>query len=208
MRKLAFVFLSIFLISTAFGQDKRAGDILDQMSRKYQGMKTFSASFTYGAEGARVYRGDIVANGIKFKLNMAGQEIMNNGKEIYTYMPDVNEVNITEFNPTQDDMFTPSKIYSIYKKGYKYTFKGEEKEGSNVLEVVELVPTKKNSNVSKVQIKVTKKDKSIRSWKIWDNNNKATVFKVSKFIANVAAPDALFTFDSKKHPGVEVVDLR
>lgn len=207
MQKTIFTVLTLFVTIFAFGQDKRAEAILDQMSKKYQNMKTFSATFTYGAANGRATRGSIITNGTKFKLNMAGQEIMNNGKEIYTFMSDVNEVNITNFDPGEDDMFSPSKIYSIYKKGYKYTFKGESKAGSQVFETIELIPTKKN-NVSKVEIKVNKKDKSIKSWKIWDDRGRATNFNIIKFTPNVSAPISLFTFDSKKHPGVEIVDLR
>ncbi|MFB0908206.1 MAG: outer membrane lipoprotein carrier protein LolA, partial [Spirosomataceae bacterium] len=110
---------------------------------------------------------------------MAGQEIMNNGKEIYTYMSDVNEVNVTSFDPSADNVFSPSNIYNIYKKGYKYTFKGESKVGNQVYETVELIPTKSNNNISKVQIKVNKRDKSIKSWKIWDDRGRATNFNIT-----------------------------
>lgn len=194
-------------------QDKRAGAILDQMSKKYQGMQTFNASFTYGVEGkdknlVRPTNGNVTVKGVKFKLDMAGQQIFNNGKVIYTYMKDVNEVNITDFNPNDESDFSPSKIYSIYKKGYNYIFKEEVKEGANYYEIVELSPINKSANISKLQIKVDKKDKSVKSWKIWDKSGKATVFKINKFTPNVPASDQLFTFDTKKFPGVEVVDLR
>ena len=58
------------------------------------------------------------------------------------------------------------------------------------------------------EIKVDKKDKSVKSWKVWDKNGKRTVFRVDKFMANAPADDKIFTFDKKKYPGVEVVDLR
>lgn len=208
MQKTILTTLTLFITLFSYGQDKRAEDILSQMSKKYQAIKTFNASFTYGADGRRPTSGSVIANGTKFKLKMAGQEIMNNNEVIYTFMPDVNEVNITNFDPGEDNMLSPSNIYNIYKKGYKYTFKGESKAGNQVFETVELVPTKKSSSVSKIQIKVNKRDKSIKSWKIWDDRGRATNFNITKFIPNVSAPASLFTFDAKKHPGVEVVDLR
>lgn len=213
MKKFVFLLLGVLAFGANAQQDKRAGTILDQMSKKYQGMQTFSASFTYGVEGkdkniVRPTNGNVIVKGVKFKLDMAGQQIFNNGKLIYTYMKDVNEVNITDFNPNTDGDFSPSKIYSIYKKGYNYIFKEEVKEGANIYEIVELSPIAKGTNVSKVQIKVDKKDKSVKSWKIWDKAGKATVFKINKFTPNVPTTDQLFTFDAKKFPGVEVIDLR
>lgn len=213
MKKSLLVFVLVSIFSVAFGQDKKAGLILDQMSKKYQGLKTFNAVFTYGVEGAnsklvQTYKGNVTVKGAKFKLNMAGQEIYNNGKDIYTFVKETNEVNVTEFNANSDSDFSPTKIYSIYKKGYKYIFKEELNENGVAYEVVELSPLAAKSNVSKIQIKVAKGDKSVKSWKVWDKSGKRTVFKVDKFLGNVPATDATFTFDTKKHPGVEVVDLR
>jgi outer membrane lipoprotein-sorting protein len=197
----------------AKAQDKKAEAILDAMSAKYKALKTFNANFTYGVEGANmkltsVFTGNVTVKGNKFKLKTAGQEIFNNGKDIYTYVKETNEVNISDFNPNDDSDFSPTKIYSIYKKGYKYIFKEEKKEGAASYEIVELSPTSGKSNVAKIQISVNKNDKSIKTWKVWDKSGKKTVFRIDKFVPNVPATDALFTFDKSKYPGVEVVDLR
>ncbi len=194
-------------------KDKKATAILDEMSKKYQSMKSFSASFTYGIEGVNTkttesYKGDVTVKGSKFRLKMAGQEVFANGKEMYSYVKETNECSITEFDPNEVDALSPTRIYTIYKKGYKYFFVEEVKEGSQFYEVVELSPEEKSSKVAKVQIKIDKKDKSVKSWKIWDKNGKRTIFRVDKFISNSPADDKLFSFDKKKYPGVEMVDLR
>ena len=194
-------------------KDKKATAILDEMSKKYQTMKSFSASFTYGVEGTNAkltesYKGDVTVKGAKFRLKMLGQEVFTNGKELYSYTKETNECQVSDFNPAEMDALSPTKIYTIYKKGYKYVFVEEVKEGSQLYEVVELSPEDKGSKVAKVQIKVDKKDKSVKSWKVWDKNGKRTVFRVDKFMANAPADDKIFTFDKKKYPGVEVVDLR
>lgn len=215
MKKLFLILTNLFLVSSlVFAQkDKKATAILDEMSKKYQSMKSFSASFTYGTEGNNAkltesYKGDVTVKGSKFHLKMAGQELFANGKDLYTYVKETNEVNITEFDPATQEELSPTRIYSIYKKGYKYVFLEEVKEGSQYYEVVELSPEDKSSKIAKVQIKVDKKDKSVKSWKIWDKNGKRTVFRVDKFMPNAPADDKLFTFDKSRYPGVEVVDLR
>lgn len=211
MKKLGVITLVwLGTISIVFAQgDARASAILDKMSSKYQNMKAFSANFTYGAETAtKKMTGTVVVKGGKFKLSMVGQEIYNNGKEVYTYVKETNEVNVTDYNPADEGDFSPSKIYTIYKKGYKYLFKEEVKQGAQVFEVIELSPTAKSGSVAKIQITVDKQDKSIKSWKIWDKKGKTTLFRVDKFVPNFPATDAMFTFDKSKYPGVEVVDLR
>lgn len=215
MKKILFIITNLLIISNLVvaQKDKKATVILDEMSKKYQTMKSFSAAFTYGVEGTNAkltesYRGDVTVKGAKFRLKMAGQEVFANGKDLYTYVKETNECNVTEFNPAEMEELSPTKIYTIYKKGYKYVFLEEVKEGSQFYEVVELSPEDKSSKVAKVQIKVDKKDKSVKSWKVWDKNGKRTVFRVDKFLPNAPADDKIFTFDKKKYPGVEVVDLR
>lgn len=215
MKKILVLTASLLIVSSLVmaQKDKKATAILDEMSKKYQTMKSFSASFTYGVEGTNAkltesYKGDVTVKGAKFRLKMLGQEVFTNGKELYSYTKETNECQVSEFNPAEMDALSPTKIYSIYKKGYKYVFLEEVKEGSQLYEVIELSPEDKGSKVAKVQIKVDKKDKSVKSWKVWDKNGKRTVFRVDKFMANAPADDKIFTFDKKKYPGVEVVDLR
>lgn len=215
MKKILVLTASLLIVSSwvMAQKDKKATAILDEMSKKYQTMKSFSASFTYGVEGTNAkltesYKGDVTVKGAKFRLKMLGQEVFTNGKELYSYTKETNECQVSDFNPADMDALSPTKIYSIYKKGYKYVFVEEVKEGSQLYEVVELSPEDKGSKVAKVQIKVDKKDKSVKSWKVWDKNGKRTVFRVDKFMPNAPADDKIFTFDKKKYPGVEVVDLR
>ena len=213
---MKYLLLTIIQVSLFFGapaQDKKAEQILDAMSAKYKSLKTFNANFTYGVEGANakltnVFTGNVIVKGNKFKLKTAGQEIFNNGKELYRFVKETKEVNISELNTNDENDFSPTKIYTIYKKGYKYAFKEEKKIGGQTYEVVELSPTTTKANVAKIQITVNKKDKSIKTWKVWDKSGKRTVFRIDKFFPNVAASDAGFNFDKKKYPGVEVVDLR
>ena len=125
--------LAICLIITVVGvraQDSKAGVIIDAMQKKYKSMKAFSASFTYGADGSsQVLQGNITVKGQKYRLKTSGQEIYNNGKEVSTYIKETNEVNISEYEPSDNDL-NPSRIYSFDKKGYRYVFIQEVKEGA------------------------------------------------------------------------------
>lgn len=84
----------------------------------------------------------------------------------------------------------------------------EVAESGRVYEVVELSPEKKDSKVAKVQIKVDKKDKSVKSWKVTQRSGQRLVFRVDKFTPNVKVEDKFFAFDATQYKGVEVIDLR
>lgn len=206
---LSVVAFSSTVLTTVKAQgDKKSTAILDAMSTKYEKIKSFKAIFTYMPEGGKALKGDATVKGTKFRLKMAGQEIFNDGKLMATYIKETNEVNLQDFDPSAGGDLDPTRIYSAYKKGFKYAFLQEKKEGAQTFEVVELTSTGKNSQVSKVQIQVNKADKSINSWKIFQKNGQTVTYKVDQFQPDVAVADTYFTFNAKQFPGVEVVDLR
>lgn len=206
---LVYTALSFTVLNNVQAQgDKKSTEILDAMSSKYQKIKSFKALFTYTPDGGKPLKGDVTAKGTKFRLKMAGQEIYNDGKLMATYIKETNEVNLQDFDPTATGDLDPTKIYSAYKKGFKYAFLEEKKEGTQMFDVVELTPTTKNSQVTKVQIQVNKADKSISNWKIFQKNGDKVTYKVDQFQPDVTVADNFFTFNAKQYPGVEVVDLR
>jgi len=204
----AMVISGLSATSASAQGDKKSSAILEAMSNKYQKIKSFKAVFTYTPEGGKPLKGEATVKGTKFRLKMAGQEIFNDGKLMATYIKETNEVNLQDFDPTATGDLDPTKIYTAYKKGFKYAFLKEQKEGAKSLEVVELTPTKKDSQVNKVQIAVNKADKSINSWTIFQKNGQEVTYKVNEFQPDVAVADTYFAFNAKQYPGVEVVDLR
>lgn len=203
--RVAVIFnLLIFSFFSSNAQDKRANAILDAMSKKYKSLQSFSALFTYGADGNSSYKGDITTKSGKYRLKLAGQEVYNDGKTVATYVKETNEVNLSNYEPGEGD-FNPAKIYTIYKKGYKYSLAEETKDGNAV---IELVPQNKAAKIAKVRITVGKKDSAIKSWQITEKSGNKQSFRIDRFTPNVAVADNFFTFDKSKYPGVEVVDLR
>ncbi|UOQ67782.1 LolA family protein [Hymenobacter volaticus] len=214
MKKFFALFaLSVSLCSTATAQqDPKAGKILDQMSAKYQAMKAYKASFTQTLENdaAKVKEnmsGDITVSGQKFRLKMSGQEVINDGKTMYTYMKAENEVNISDYESDEQEI-SPAQIYSLYKKGYKYSYVQEAKEGGEVVDIIELAPEDRSNPVFKVRMKVSKVDKSVRSWQMFKKNGNRYTVKINKFTPNVPVDATTFAFDKTKYKGVKVIDLR
>jgi len=124
-----------------------------------------------------------------------------------TYMKDANEVNISTYDPSDDDI-TPTKIYTMYKKGYKYAYMGEKTEAGKIYQLIELVPEDRKNRFFKVNLEINKTDKSIKNWKIFENNGNTYDYIVKTFTPNIPVEESLFTFDKSKYPGVEIVDLR
>lgn len=188
--------------------DKRALATLDAMSKRYQAYTSYKAVFTYVSAGERPLKGEAIVKGQKFRLKMADQEIITDGKVMATFMKETNEVTLQEYDPEEIGDLSPARIYLAYKKGYKNTFTGETKVNGRIFENIRLTPTASTSAITAVELRIDKEDKSIRSWKIFAKGGETTRFDVTDFQANPAIADADFAFSSRNFPGAEVVDLR
>jgi outer membrane lipoprotein carrier protein len=213
MKNSILAIILLAFVKVAFAQyDPKALEILDAMSNKYKSIPAFEAniSYTLTNETEKIneeFKGKITVKGDKFKLVLPEQEVINNGTTMWTYLPEAKEVNIDNYDPNSDDL-NPSKFYEIYKKGYKYLYLEDKTEGGVLCEIVDLVPEKKDAQYFKVRMNIVKKDKSIQSWTMFDKGGNKYKYTITKFAPNASISDNLFTFDVKKYPGVEVIDLR
>ncbi|HEX8546864.1 MAG TPA: outer membrane lipoprotein carrier protein LolA [Cytophagaceae bacterium] len=214
MKKIAgLLLLLISTINILVAQyDPKALAILDAMSKKYKSIPSFKAKFVYSLESPasgvnESSEGEIIVKGGKFILKLSGQEIINNGTTVWTYLKEANEVNISDYTPDDDDI-TPTKIYTMYKKGYKYTFLEERMDAGKPVEVVDLIPEDKKNQLFKVRLEINKKDKTIKGWKVFEKNGNRYNYSVKNFSPDFKAEDNIFTFDKTKYKGVEVIDLR
>jgi outer membrane lipoprotein carrier protein len=217
MNKMRRISLSIFLI-VFFNQivlaqyDPRALAILDNMSNKYQNMGAYLANFTYALQNeqegiSESFDGTLLVDGDKFRLIMAGQEIYCNGITVWTYIEEINEVNIDNYYPDEMEM-SPSNIYSAYKKGFKYQYIEEVKKNGNTTQIVDLVPEDSGSPFFKIRLSIGKENLNLNGWEIFDKNGNRYNYTVNTFQNKSIKDPKEFEFEVKRYPGVEVIDLR
>ena len=193
----------------AIAQDAKAKAILDAVSANLKTMKTMKANFTLSISKTKETKKGIVSmKGTKYFVSIGnGQEIYCDSKTIYTFTKSANEVTVNDFDPNENT-FTPTKLFSnFYDKEFKSKFVGEKKTGATTVNIIELTPTKSKQFV-KVEVTIDKAKNSIISGKIFEKNGNIMSYTMSNLQANPVLADNLFVFDQKKHPGIEVIDLR
>ncbi|HKR07003.1 MAG TPA: outer membrane lipoprotein carrier protein LolA [Bacteroidia bacterium] len=215
MKKISFILIALFIsnfYSVNAQTDPNADVILKAVSAKYKSYKTLSASFKLVIDNEKEktkenQTGNITIKENKYKLEMDGQEVISDGKTIWTFLKEENEVQINDAT-TKKDAITPSSIFTIYEKGFKSKYIGEKTEAGKTIQQIELVPEDAKKPYFKIQLYINKEDKYVASAKVLNRNAIHLSYAVDKFSPDAPADDALFTFDKAKHPGVEVVDLR
>lgn len=217
MKRILVFFFLICLGSIVLGQteqaDKKAQEILKGVSAKYKSFKSVKATFVITLENEKdkskdVQKGTIYLKGSKYKLEISSQDVISDGKTRWTYVKDANEVQIDN-QKTDENSITPTNIFTMYEKGWLFKFTGEQKEKGMVYQLIELVPVDpKKKNIFKVKLTINKNDKFITTAKMFDKNGGVQTITVEKLTPDAITDDALFTFNSAKYPGAEIVDLR
>lgn len=213
MNKLLIMIVCVFCVSSIQAQyDEAALKILDAMSEKYRKIPAYSATITSGLinenEGLNEqFNGKITVKGEMYHLELEEQIVINNGATVWTYLPDINEVNIDNYYPG-DDEISPSKIYEAYKEGYKYLLVGKRQTNGVTVNEIDLIPNDRNAQFFKIKLMVAKNDYSLKSWAMYDKSGNKYTYSISDFRTDFTISDQYFTFDESKYPGVEIIDLR
>jgi outer membrane lipoprotein carrier protein len=213
MKKTFLAVIFLVLAKVTFAQyDPKALEILEAMGEKYKSLPTYEANFAYALSNdveniKEEFKGKLTVKGDKYRISLPEQEVINNGVTVWTYLPEVKEVNIDNYDKNSGDI-NPLKIYEIYQKDFKYLYIQDKAEGGVTCEEIDLVPEKKDAQYFKIKLMIKKKDKVISSLTMFDKGGNRYKYTITKFVPNPNVPDSYFTFDTKKHPDVEVIDLR
>ena len=211
-----FTILSLMLVvpidSVSETKDNKSTQLLNKLSKTYKTYKSIKASFTVNIKNkqsntAVKQSGVLYQKGKKFRVNMSGQEIFCDGKTIWTYLEDANEVQISKFNPKTMDI-NPSEIFTIYEKGFNHKYGGQISDGNRTIDVVELTPIDKSKGYFKVKLGIDKLASKIKEMSVYSKNGLITTYVIQKFEPNVSINDSYFKFNPKDKPGVIEIDLR
>lgn len=209
-KKIALIALmAISSLAISAQNDPKAKAILDDLSAKTKAYTSIKAEFVFTAEKKDktkdTQKGKIQTKGNKYKLEIPGHEIYCDGKTVWDYIKDANEVQVKDMEIGGDDAVNPSTIFTMYEKGYKYKFDNEDAT-TQTISLFPLNPDKKKFHTVKLFIDKTKKQ--ISSVRMMMKDGSVQTYEIKSFVSNAAIPDADFAFNSKAHPGISVEDLR
>ena len=204
------IFFSMAVISVYSQKDQKASDLLDQVSAKTKSYKSIKADFSYKMENAKAKineekQGTLLLSGDKYKMEASGQVVICDGKTIWTFMPASNEVQVNSLD-NKDESMTPSKLLSNYNTNFKSKILTDKNTDPSSVKI-ELVPnTVKNFN--RAVLVIDKAKLQVKAFMINDKNGNIFTYTITRFLTDTPVGANDFTFDAKKFPGVEVIDMR
>jgi len=213
MKKILTITLGALISLGSFAQevDTKAKGILDKLSAKTKAYKTINAEFqftlnnkTEGINESQV--GSVQIKGNKYILSIAGQEVISNGKDIYTILKDAEEVQINNVPDEDEEGFiSPNTIFTLYEDGFKYKYVKEE----NGEQIINLYPKEvEDKDFHRIVLYINKVKSEISKVDIFGKDGTKTTYQIKSFTANTVISDTKFSFNKAEYPNFEIVDLR
>ena len=118
MKKICFLFLTALFSTVTMAQDAKS--VLDKAAANITVKEGVKANFTMTG-GIGNASGTILIKGKKFHATTSKATVWFDGKTMWTYMKDNEEVNVS--NPTEAQLQTinPYNFINLYKNGYSST---------------------------------------------------------------------------------------
>jgi len=193
-------------------KDPKSSEILKSVSAKYKSYSTIKASFSLNRLDQKTrknekFEGAITLSGSKYTFSLADQQVICDGKTNWTYLKEANEVQVSDQVSTEGSI-TPSNIFTLYEKGFKTKFLGEQVQAGTASQMIELTPEDNKKAFFKIVLTIDKNGKYVKEAKIFEKSGAITTYSILKFTPNVTLPSDHFSFNKDKYPGAEIVDLR
>ena len=209
-----FRFLLILFIINAKAQDVQinlAEDLLKELTEKWIESNVYAEyteSYTNKAQNiSEINLGKIWIKNEMYRLERSNELcIINNGKTLWYIMKDIPEVQIMDNDP--EDKLNPTKIFAIYKEGYKYEYKGEETINNNTVHLISFYP-EATEIWKEIVLHIDKRKVEISKIIMKDKEGGVILLDINKYVDNSIIDDSIFLFKKEEFdPDIEIIDLR
>lgn len=209
---LSILFLGSFVIYAQ--QDPEAKKILDKLSEKTKSHKSISTDFKVTFINIKdniqnSSEGSIIIKGDKYRLRFMETEAFYDGKILWNFIPEVNEVNITEPEPNDEDIFNnPKRLFTIYENDYKYQLISNIEENGKNYTLMDLYPIDLDEEFSRIRLHVNVDEYYLSSATIFGKDGSHYTITLKNYKTNLNFDDNYFIFDTKNFPNIEIIDMR
>ena len=200
MKRLSLIILAILLATGLYAQNAaQARKILDKTAAIVGRKGGASANFSMSGKAGNT-SGTISIKGTKFNARTPQAIVWYDGKTLWTYMKNNQEVNVSTPTKASQISMNPYTFINVYKRGYKLGMKNVTGGWQ-----IHLTATNNARTIREMYITIGKNyyPKTIKM----RQSNGWTTINVSNFKAKNLS-DATFRFNAKDFPHAEVIDLR
>lgn len=185
-------------------QDKKAKDLLDQVTSIVKSYDNIVIDFKYTLNNAKENinqdsKGNVTMKGNQYVLNFMGATKIFDGKKTYTIVPEDEEVTISNVNEKDDSAITPSKMLTFFNSGYKYSMDIVQDIKGRKIQYIKLVPTNVKDGRKEILLGIDVQTKHIYNLIETGKKGTKTTLTVNSFKTNQPLSKNQFTFVASKY---------
>jgi len=190
---------------------KQAEKLLQSVIDKVSSYNNFVADLSYTMVNTDMNinekkSGKIFVSGDKYRIEMPGQTIISDGTTLWTYLEDSQEVMVSNMEDS-DQTISPTKILTSYNKDYDAKFDKDATYKNSNLKLIDL-KSSEGKKFEKMSVLVNATSLELENFSIYDKNGNVFTYHIINLKPNAELEAGTFTFNPKKYPDVEVVDMR
>ena len=198
MKKICILILTALISTVATAQTAKS--VLDKAAAHITVKEGVKANFKMQG-GIGNTSGIILIKGKKFHASTPQATVWFDGKPMWTYMKQNEEVNVSNPTEAQLQAINPYNFINLYKNGYNCTLNNT---GSSY--VVHLTSNVKDRKIKELFVTIDKQSYRPTQVKLLQGK-KWTIFDITDLSKSKVA-DSQFRFNAKDFPKAEVIDLR
>ncbi len=198
MKKICILILTALISTVATAQTAKS--VLDKAAAHITVKEGVKANFKMQG-GIGNTSGTILIKGKKFQATTPQAIVWFDGKTMWTYMKQNEEVNVSNPTEAQLQAINPYNFINLYKNGYNCTLNNT---GSSY--VVHLTSNVKDRKIKELFVTIDKQSYRPTQVKLLQGK-KWTIFDITDLSKSKVA-DSQFRFNAKDFPKAEVIDLR
>ncbi|WP_291097652.1 MULTISPECIES: LolA family protein [unclassified Flavobacterium] len=193
-------------------QDKKAKDLLDQVTSKVKSYDNIVIDFKYTLNNAKENinqdsKGNVTMKGNQYVLNFMGVTKIFDGKKSYTIVPEDEEITISTVNEKDDNTITPSKMLTFFNSGYKCTMDILQDVKGRKIQYIKLVSINPKDQRKEILLGIDARTKHIYNLIEMGKNGTKTTLTVNSFKTNQPLSKNQFTFAEGKYPNYYINKL-
>ena len=206
-----FLFLSVTIPNVWSQTSSQAQRLLESASRQMQTYENIEFEFSYVLNNRteqinQESSGKVIIAKEKYKLNFLDAIQIFNGKQLYTIVPENEEINIIQLDDQEDLIFNPKEFLQFYKEGYNYFWDISQRVKGKNIQFVKLIPTNDNKDLKFLLVGIDTKLNHIYKLIEVGNNGTQTTLTINKMKVNNSLPQNLFVFDEDNYPNYYIND--
>jgi outer membrane lipoprotein-sorting protein len=205
MKKILQIIILLFICISAQAQkDKKAKQLLDQVTQKIKTYDNIVIDFKYSLNNSKEKinqdsKGNVTMKGNMYVLNLMGVTKMFDGKKIYNINPEDEEITISKFDEKDETAITPSKMLTFFNKGYKCSWDILQEIKGKKIQYVKLIPNNKKDQRKEILLGIDIATKNINNLIEIGRNGTKTTLTVNSFKTNQTLDPNQFTFVASKY---------